>query len=151
MNVKTLMGSGHKVVLFTLPFLVVGLTLNILRPSLFAVRGLRVVLKVLAVIILLLGVTTWLWSAALVVTRVPKGQLITTGPYAVVKHPLYTAFGLLVLPGISLLLGSWLGVLIGIVLYAGSRLFSPQEEGALAETFGGSWDDYCARVKIPWL
>ncbi len=55
------------------------------------------------------------------------------------------------LPGIGLLLGSWLGVFIGVVLYVGSRLFSGEEEKALAETFGERWAEYCERVKIPWL
>ena len=151
MNLKALMGSGHKIVLFTLPFLVVGLALNTLRPTLFAVRGLRVFLKVLAVIMLIVGVTIWIWSAALILTKVPKGQLITSGPYAVIKHPLYTAVGLLVLPGIGLLLGSWLGALIGIALYVGSRLFTPGEERELSQSFGFAWEEYCRNVKIAWL
>jgi protein-S-isoprenylcysteine O-methyltransferase Ste14 len=32
-----------------------------------------------------------------------------------------------------------------------SRIFSPQEERALAERFGGNWDEYVNRVKMPWL
>jgi protein-S-isoprenylcysteine O-methyltransferase Ste14 len=151
MKLNVLIGSGHKIVLFTLPFLAVGLTLNTLRPSLFAVRALRGVLRALAVTMLIVGVAAWIWSAVLILVKVPRQHLATSGPYALVKHPLYTAFGLLVLPGIGLLLGSWLGVLIGVVLYMGSRRFSPEEESELAETFGDEWDEYCGRVKLPWL
>jgi hypothetical protein len=64
---------------------------------------------------------------------------------------LYTDIAFLVLPWVGLLLGSWLGVPLGIVLYVGSRLFSPQEERLLSETFGASWDEYRRRVKIAWL
>ena len=27
----------------------------------------------------------------LILARVPRGELVTTGPFALVKHPLYTA------------------------------------------------------------
>jgi protein-S-isoprenylcysteine O-methyltransferase Ste14 len=151
MNLKVLVDSGEKIGLLTLPFLVVGLALNFLRPSLFSVGGPPVALRVLSVVALIPGVTVWIWSAALILTRVPRRQLITNGPYSLVKHPLYTGVAFLVLPWIGLLLNSWLGVLIGAVLYAGSRMFSPEEERGLSKAFGASWDEYCEKVKMPWL
>jgi protein-S-isoprenylcysteine O-methyltransferase Ste14 len=30
-------------------------------------------------------------------------------------------------------------------------MFSPREEAELAATFGLAWDDYLAKVRIPWL
>jgi protein-S-isoprenylcysteine O-methyltransferase Ste14 len=77
--------------------------------------------------------------------------LITNGPYALVKHPLYTGVALLVLPSLGLLVDTWLGILIGIVLYGASRIFEPEEERTLSETFGPAWDEYRRRVKIAWL
>jgi protein-S-isoprenylcysteine O-methyltransferase Ste14 len=77
--------------------------------------------------------------------------LITTGPYAVVKHPLYTSVGLLVLPSLGLLLGTWLGALIGVAVYVGSRLFAPAEEAQLRQQFGAAWEAYTRSVKAPWL
>jgi protein-S-isoprenylcysteine O-methyltransferase Ste14 len=68
-----------------------------------------------------------------------------------VKHPLYTAVALIVLPWIGFLLNTWLGALIGIVLYIGSRIYAPAEEASLSATFGAKWDEYCSAVKIPWL
>jgi len=41
--------------------------------------------------------------------------------------------------------------LIGIILYIGSRIFSPEEEAELSKTFGTAWDAYCKKVRIPWL
>jgi protein-S-isoprenylcysteine O-methyltransferase Ste14 len=97
------------------------------------------------------GVIVWIWSVVLILTKVPQKELITDGPYSLVKHPLYTGVALLVLPWIGFLLDTWLGVVIGIVLYTGSRLFSPEEEAVLSKTFGTTWDEYCDKVKIPWL
>ncbi|MBN2000657.1 isoprenylcysteine carboxylmethyltransferase family protein [candidate division KSB1 bacterium] len=150
MKLKALVGSGDKIGLFTLPFLVIGLVLNILYPSLFCIGGPTLVLKLISIAILIPGVTTWIWSVVLILIKVPRKELITTGPYSFVKHPLYTGVALLVLPWIGFLFNTWLGVFIGTALYIGSRIFSPKEEKILSSNFSDSWDKYCNSVKIPW-
>lgn len=151
MKLTNLVGSGDKIGLLTLPVLAIGLVLNILFPAVFKVGGPPRPLNIVSFVILIPGVIIWIWSVALILTRVPKGRLITGGPYAVVKHPLYTGVALLVLPWIGFLFNTWLGVLVGAVLYAGSRLYSPAEEKKLAEAFGPAWDEYARKVIIPWL
>ncbi len=137
--------------LFTLPFLVIGLILTNIFPSFFNVGGSSFTLKAASVILLIPGVIIWLWSVVLILIKVPRKELITSGPYSLVKHPIYTSVSLLVLPLIGFLLNSWLGLLIGIVLYIGSRIYSPKEEEILSKTFGTAWDNYCSKVKLPWL
>lgn len=151
MKLKELVGSGDKVMLFVLPFLIIGLILNIINPAFFRVGGPSMVLKVISIIILILGVIIWLWSVVLILIKVPRTELITNGPYALIKHPIYTGVAILVLPWLGFIFNSWLGVLIGVIMYIGSRLFSPQEEKLLSQTFGARWDEYCHKVKIPWL
>jgi protein-S-isoprenylcysteine O-methyltransferase Ste14 len=151
MNLKVLVGSGDKIGLFTLPFLIVGLILNVGYPSLFDVGGPSTALQVISIVALIPGVVIWIWSVALILTKVPRGELITSGPYSLVKHPLYTGVALLVLPWIGFLFNTWLGALIGIILYIGSRIFAPAEEAVLSKTFGATWDEYCSTVEIPWL
>jgi len=151
MKLKVLEGSGDRIGLLTLPFLIIGLILNIMFPSVFNVCGPSTALKAISIIILIPGVTIWIWSVVLILTKVPKKELITNGPYSLVKHPLYTGVALLVLPWIGFLFNTWLGALIGIILYIGHRIFSPEEEEILSKTFGTTWDEYCNKVKIPWL
>jgi len=151
MKLKALVGSGERIGLFTVPFLVIGLILNIVFPSLFDVGGPSHALRAVSIVILIPGVTIWIWSVILILTKVPKKELITNGPYSLVKHPLYAGVALLVLPWIGFLFNTWLGVLIGIVMYVGSRIFSPEEEKVLSKTFGATWAEYCNDVKIPWL
>jgi protein-S-isoprenylcysteine O-methyltransferase Ste14 len=151
MNVGALVGSGDRIGLVALPFLIVGVVLNIAFPSLFTVGGPPRWLGVLSVLVLLVGVVNWAWCVYLLLTRVPRRELITNGPYAVVKHPLYTGAALLVLPWLGFLLDTWLGAAIGIVLYVASRMFASAEEVELAQTFGGAWNAYAAEVKLPWL
>ncbi len=151
MKLKTLVGSGDRIMLLTLPFLVIGIILNIIKPSIFSVGGPSTVLKVISVILLIPGVTIWLWSALLILTMVPKKELITYGPYSLVKHPLYTGVALLVLPWVGFLVNTWLGLLVGIVLYIASRIYSPEEDKDLAKTFGATWEEYARKVLLPWL
>jgi protein-S-isoprenylcysteine O-methyltransferase Ste14 len=151
MKLKVLVGSGRKIGPLTLPFLIIGLTLNIIIPSLFSVGGPSIVLKVISIIILIPGVIIWIWSVVLILTKIPRKELITNGPYSLIKHPLYTGVAFLVLPWIGFLFNTWLGVLIGILVYIGSRIFSPEEEKILSKIFGATWDEYCNKVKIPWL
>jgi len=151
MKLKLLVGSGDRIGLVTSPFLIIGLILNIVDPSTFSVGGPSGILKLVSVIALVAGVTVWLWSVVLILTKVPKNQLITSGPYRLVKHPLYTGVALLVLPWVGFLLNTWLGAAIGLVLYIGSRVFSRAEEEVLSNAFGAAWEEYCKRVKVRWL
>jgi protein-S-isoprenylcysteine O-methyltransferase Ste14 len=151
MRLRRLIGAGDRIGLLALPFLVVGVILNLAYPSLFAVGGPTAALWLLSIVLLVPGVVILGWSVALILTKVARGELITNGPYALVEHPLYTGVALLVLPWAGFLLDTWLGALLGAVVYLGSRAFSPREEAELAQTFGPAWDDYRRRVKFPWL
>jgi protein-S-isoprenylcysteine O-methyltransferase len=87
----------------------------------------------------------------LILTRIPRKELITTGPYSIVKHPLYVGVALLVLPWVGILCNTWLGILIGIIVYIGSRLYSPEEEKVLLRIFGEEYVEYSKKVNIQWL
>ncbi len=79
-------------------------------------------------------------------------SVITTGPYHYVRHPMYAA----VIPwmvGISLLLGSWLGLLFGIVLLLLIARRAVMEESTLRQELQG-YDAYMQQVKyrlIPYV
>jgi len=150
-KLKALVGSGDRIGLFTLPFLVAGVALNVAFPAAFAVGGPPPLVAWVSVMVLAVGDVVWAWSVVLILRDVPRGRLITSGPFAVVRHPLYTGVALLVLPWAGFLLNTWLGAALGIVLFAASRTFEPLEERALATKFGAAWDRYATGVKIAWL
>jgi protein-S-isoprenylcysteine O-methyltransferase Ste14 len=151
MPLKRLVGSGDKIGLVTLPFLVVGVALNLAFPTAFAVGGPPPGLRVLSLVVLACGVVGWLWSVALILRYVPRGDLITWGPFAVVRHPLYTSVALLVLPWLGFLLDTWLGVVVGAAMYAAVRALAQAEEAALRRAHGARWDHYRDAVLLPWL
>jgi protein-S-isoprenylcysteine O-methyltransferase Ste14 len=84
------------------------------------------------------------WS---LVARVIEGhELITEGPYAIVRNPIYLAmFGMLVATGLAL--SRWQALVAAIVLYfAGTAIRIWSEERLLRETFGAGFKDYAQRV-----
>src|SRR5512133_358869 len=87
MKLKILVGSGRKIGLFTLPFLIAGLTLNLIFPDFFSVGGPSTFLTLVSIIMLIPGIIVWFWSVYLILTKIPKKELITNGPYSIVKHP----------------------------------------------------------------
>jgi protein-S-isoprenylcysteine O-methyltransferase Ste14 len=149
-NIRALVGSGDRIGLVTLPFLVVGVVLNIAFPSLFTIGGPPTWLGVLSVLVLLVGVVNWAWCVYLLLIKVPRRELITNGPYAVVKHPLYT--GAAPGPAVAGIPAEHLaGRRDRDRALVASRIFAPAEEVELAQTFGPVWDAYTAKVKLPWL
>ena len=70
-----------------------------------------------SIAVLIAGLAIWIWSVILILANVPSGRLITSGPYAWVKHPLYTAVALPV-PWVGFLLKTW-QVPVGVVCTSG--------------------------------
>jgi protein-S-isoprenylcysteine O-methyltransferase Ste14 len=150
MKLKVLVGAGSRVMGLTLPFIVVGVIANILWPSLFHM-GRGTAGLVAGIVLLVIGMPMWLTSVVQILIFVPKGMLITKGPFALVLHPLYTSVALLVLPGCGLVIDTWLGIALGAILYVSSRIFSRAEEKILAGIFPVEYPAYRSKVLLPWL
>jgi len=91
------------------------------------------------------------WSLT---ARVVEGhKLATKGPYAWVRHPIYTGmFGMLLATGLAM--GLWYVIPVAAILFiAGTMIRISREERLLRESFGSEFDAYAARVSafIPGL
>jgi protein-S-isoprenylcysteine O-methyltransferase Ste14 len=150
MRLKVLVGEGRHVMGLALPFAIVGIAANLIRPSVFRM-GLAATGLILGIVLLVLGVPLWLTSVAQILVNVPRKKLITTGPFALMLHPLYTSVALLVIPGCGFALDTWVGFPIGAALYVASRIFSPREEALLTKYFPEAYPAYRAKVLMPWL
>jgi protein-S-isoprenylcysteine O-methyltransferase Ste14 len=74
-----------------------------------------------------------------------RQQLIDTGPYATVRHPMYAAM-IPIMTGMCLWLGSWLGALLAAVPIAVLALRIRIEEALLGRALP-EYADYAARVR----
>lgn len=144
---KLLTGSGDKIGPFILPFIIIGFILYFIFPSIFIIQKSNF-LEIFGLVLLILGLIVCVWSQILIFIKVPKKQLITQGPYALVRHPLYTGVSLLVLPGLGFLLDNWLGLLFGLILYVTTRIYRSEEEKRMKKEFG---EKYSKSVLFPWL
>ena len=99
------------------------------------------------VAVALLGELTQLWASAHLHKNV---DLVLSGPYALVRNPMYVGRFLV---GLGLVLLTWRWFLIlpyvaGFWLYAQARVLG--EEGRLRERFGDAYGHYCRAVRR-WL
>jgi protein-S-isoprenylcysteine O-methyltransferase Ste14 len=75
--------------------------------------------------------------------------VIDTGPYAIVRHPMY-ASALFLFIGVPLLLGSWIGLVFSGLLTAGIAWRAVHEERTLRTDLRG-YEDYTARVRYRFI
>jgi protein-S-isoprenylcysteine O-methyltransferase Ste14 len=83
------------------------------------------------------------WSAR--VTLKEGHRLIETGPYAYVRHPIYTGM-LLGCIGTTLVIGEWRGVLAVVLLLAAHSRKALREERLLTREFGDEYIAYRRRT-----
>jgi protein-S-isoprenylcysteine O-methyltransferase Ste14 len=141
-----IVGQGGKIILFTLPSLIGAILVHRYLPHIAALpAGLRAIRPV-GYVLLVPGLL--LWGAAIVqlLTGFPRGELVTTGAYSVVRNPIYSSATFLLLPAVALLTLTWVYLVPAACLYLGVTLFIGTEERQLTQAFGGEYERYLARV-----
>ena len=90
------------------------------------------------------------WSG--IVTVKQGHELIRSGPYALVRHPIYTGL-LLAILGTASAIGEWRGLIAFVLITAGFVLKLRIEEDFISETFGEQYARYRAEVPalIPFI
>jgi protein-S-isoprenylcysteine O-methyltransferase Ste14 len=83
------------------------------------------------------------YSAVLEIKR--DHQLITTGPYEKVRHPMYTVLTLFSI-GLSLVTANMLVILFSVLLMIGFPFWVRVEEEKMIETFGDEYIEYMKRT-----
>jgi len=90
------------------------------------------------------------WSGSVTVKQ--DHRLVRQGPYAIVRHPIYTGF-LVGLLGAALALGEWRGIAGLALAFIGWGTKSRIEEAFMTEQFGDEYTGYQREVKalIPFV
>jgi protein-S-isoprenylcysteine O-methyltransferase Ste14 len=75
-----------------------------------------------------------------------ESKLVTKGPYKYIRHPAYTGT-LLTFGGISLAIGTWLGLIIALVIkWIAIEYRVRVEEEALKTAFGSEYEEYMQKT-----
>ncbi|WP_457741303.1 methyltransferase family protein [Thermococcus sp.] len=132
-------GIEPKVALFAFPYALLAFYLN----STFRLWTPRFP-KVGAVLVIF-GIALWLICYLQVSRAYRKGKLLTEGCYFRVRHPIYSIWGLLIIPGFSLTVG---GLMLGLpsIYWLAVVKFIGDEEKALVERFGDEWREYARKT-----
>jgi len=90
------------------------------------------------------------WSATVTIKQ--DHELIRTGPYGAVRHPIYTGI-LLALLGTAVAIGEWRGLVAFVSFTVGLLIKIKAEERFMSETFGEQYARYRAEVPalIPFI
>jgi protein-S-isoprenylcysteine O-methyltransferase len=85
------------------------------------------------------------WSAIVAIKQ--QHRLIQSGPYAIVRHPIYTGLVLGAL-GTALVVGEFGAFLAVVIVFAGWQAKAAQEESFLRTEFGDAYLRYQQHVKM---
>jgi len=141
-----IIGQGGKIILFTLPSLIAAILIHAYSPKTAALPDSLDFVKPLGYVLLPLGLILWGTAVSQLLLGFPKGKLVTTGAYGVVRNPIYSSATFFVLPAVALLTLTWVYFVPSVFLYAGVMIFIGKEEQQLTQVFGKEYEDYQARV-----
>lgn len=152
-NGMNIVGQGGKIILFMLPALAAAIAVHLIFPKVAALPEAIRFIQPLGYLFLLAGLLLWGTAIVQLLTGFPKGKLVTTGAYGVVRNPIYSSVALFILPAVGLLTFTWVYFVVSLFLYAGVMIFIGKEEEMLTKAFGQEYKRYLARVHrlVPFL
>jgi protein-S-isoprenylcysteine O-methyltransferase Ste14 len=135
-------GVGPAIVALTLVSIMAGEVVTALAPALRIQPLQDGWARIIGAALLVLAAALYVPLITAVRIAAGKGSLLTTGPYAYVRDPIYAVFVFLACPGLALLVASWPAVLSPFVGYALYRALIPREEAVLRARFGEEYEAY---------
>ena len=143
----TLFGCGPKLALICLPYVILSLIVMYKYPEFFDLRFLDLpYVKVLGFAWLGLGFSFWTYSAIFFLKYFKPGKLITQGPFALCRNPIYSSIIIFIIPSLALIFHSGLLFSIALVLYIGFKISIHGESRVLSRTFREEYETYVKSV-----
>ncbi len=147
MNKLNFFGVGPKIGKIVTPWLLISIFLSIRFHCIFAyARGDDRILKISGIAALLLGLVMYFATVPLLLKGIKETRLVTKGAYRISCNPLYAAIVVLILPGVSLMMNSWLMLSVSIVGYIVFKFTIKPEYDELEKVFGEEYLNYRKRT-----
>jgi protein-S-isoprenylcysteine O-methyltransferase Ste14 len=144
---STRFGAGLRWGVPTAAYFAVAVTVHFIQYPRFVIRQLAWgTCAAIAAFLVLVGLAAYLGALLPLRKALREERLLTSGLYSVVRHPLYAASILFILPGVALLVRSWLLLPMPALAYVAARAFIPAEEAQLRWRFGEAFDRYRSRT-----
>jgi len=141
-------GVGPRIGFVTAIHFALTLAIDRITTPLFQITALSVPAAVIiGMTLIIIGLLLYLLTLSALLRARRENQLITTGPYRLVRHPLYTIAIAFFCPGFCVMFRSWLVLTTVIAQAVALRIFIGREEQPLLATFGHAYEAY--RRKTP--
>jgi protein-S-isoprenylcysteine O-methyltransferase Ste14 len=147
----SLMGVAGKIMIVLLVSLAVTEGVSLRLAPAFRLAGDYRGLVIAAVVMASVGFAFNLIAAFSMLSAHRKGRLATSGLYALFLNPMYAFQLLLTVPGLLLLLNSWLALLAVVPAFLAFKVFAKEEETYLEGKFGALYLEYRNKVLFKFL
>jgi protein-S-isoprenylcysteine O-methyltransferase Ste14 len=139
----SLFGCGPKLALICLPYIILSLVVMYRYPEFFDLKFLDFIyVKTIGFVWLGVGIIFWIYSAMFFLKYFKPGQLITQGPFALCRNPIYSSIIVFIIPSLALIFHSGLIFSIALVLYLGFKISIHGETNVLRRIFGEEYEIY---------
>lgn len=145
-NGMNIVGQGGRIILFVLPALVGAILIHRYFPQFVTLPRSLGFIRPAGYVLLIPGLILWGTAVIQLLAGFPKGKLVTTGAYGVVRNPIYSSVTFFILPAVAFLTLTWVYLVVSFFLYAGVIMFIGTEEKQLTNAFGKEYEAYMARV-----
>jgi protein-S-isoprenylcysteine O-methyltransferase Ste14 len=148
MNKLNFMGIGPIIGGIALPLLAVTIFLTVKYKGSFTYfdDG-NNILYFIGLALVIIGAIIYLLTAPFLMKGLKQTKLLTNGTYFLCCNPLYSAIILFIIPGISLMMNSWLVLTASIVAYTLFKIFIKKEYAEMEKFFGDDYRKY--RTETP--
>ena len=149
MEKLTFLGVGPKIGRITLPYLVITILLTTFFPAVFTFGILlKPYFLVAGIVFLVIALVYYISTVSLLLPGIRANRLATKGAYGLSRNPLYAALLLFLVPGIGMVLNSWIIMTTAIVGYLAFRKFIHEEEELLERIFGEEFRNYRRKTSL---
>ena len=139
----TFWGASPIIFLLTILFIIPIVIINYIFKSNFKINFIpNQVLITLAIILLCIGIPSYIYTAKKLKNAYKEQKLITDGIFRFCRNPLFAEVIFLILPGIILFFNSWLLLTIPCFMYLMFKVFISKEEKLLEKKFDKEYIDY---------
>lgn len=119
------------------------------------IEGLKIPFVIIGMALILFGAGMWFSSNFIskIDGHIKENHLVTTGVYAMVRNPIYSAF-FLVCIGVILIESNLCLFVLPVIYYVYMTVFLIKtEEKWLRKLYGQEYEEYCRKVNrcIPWI
>ena len=136
-------GVGPKIARIAIPFLIIAIVLTVLYPGIFTFgENAQKPLLFAGIVLLAIAIVFYIATLSVLVPGIRENRLVTGGVFRLCQNPLYAALLLFLIPGLGLVLNSWIIPLTSLLGALAFRKFIHEEEELLERLFGDEYRHY---------